>query len=273
MRNRGAAARERASRDKSAAGVVVPPAPTYPACEIRKAVEVAVPPPTGVVVEMTREGVFTLCVGTGARENKPQGVVLPRPRLLLAEVSVVVAVPVPILKSPPENARSPEKRPLPITESTSFGPTVPSPRRVFVLSQKKFALFWRMSAPSEKRTDPAVNSVVEIEPPVRVRPCEEASPTAESPPLQVEVAVDVLVSEPPAIVRPFCARKEFARMPPSVVEVAVVFSTYHGVSKTVEVAAPAVVRKMPPASVKPSVVMRRSFAKRPPVSVEVALFV
>ena len=146
---------------------------------------------------------------------------LPRPRLLFAEVRVEVAVPVPMFKSPPEKERSPEDRMLPMTESTSFGPTVPRPRRLFALSQKKLALFWRMSEPSEKRTEPAVNSGVLMEPPDSVSPCDDASPVVESPPLHVLVAVLVLVSEPPDIKTPLEADNEVKESPPEKVEVAV----------------------------------------------------
>lgn len=91
------------------------------------------------------------------------------------------------------------------------------------------------------------------------------------PPENVDDAVLVLKIEPPLTVSPFCARNELARIPPSVVEVAVLFSTYHGVSNTVEVAAPAVVRKMPPATVRPPVEMRTSLTKSPPENEEVAV--
>ena len=84
--------------------------------------EVAVPPPTGVEVEIENVGVRVLCVGSGAMENLAHGVVLPRPS------------------------------------------------RVFVLSQKKLTLFWRMSAPSENKTEPAVNSGVEMLPAESVSP-------------------------------------------------------------------------------------------------------
>lgn len=44
-----------------------------------KAVLVAKPPPTGVVVEIENDGAIVLCVVNGAMENFAQGVVLPSP--------------------------------------------------------------------------------------------------------------------------------------------------------------------------------------------------
>jgi hypothetical protein len=102
-------------------------------------------------------------------------------------------------------------------------------------------------------------------------PPDELSKISFPPPAKMSRSADEERIEPPAIVNPFCARKLFACIPPSVVEVAVLFSTNHGVSNTVEVAAPAVVRKMPPARVSPPVVMRRSVACSPPLNVEVAV--
>ena len=102
-------------------------------------------------------------------------------------------------------------------------------------------------------------------------PPDELSKISFPPPAKMSRSADEERIEPPAIVSPFCVRKLFACMPPSVVDVAVLFSMYHGVSNTVEVAAPAVVRKMPPATVSPPVVIRRSEADIPPENVEVAV--
>ncbi len=57
-------------------------------------------------------------------------------------------------------------------------------------------------------------------PPERVRPCEEARPAVEIPPLKVEVAVEVFNMEPPVKVSPLEAARLAAEIPPVKVEVA-----------------------------------------------------
>ena len=47
---------------------------------------------------------------------------------------------------------------VPLTTSNAFaGDVVPSPNRLFVLSQKKFAFFCAMVVPSENKTEPLVS--------------------------------------------------------------------------------------------------------------------
>ena len=76
---------------------------------------------------MEKDGVKVGCVVSGAIEKKPHGVVLPSPRLLPAEVSVEVAVPVPMFMSPPDSERSPPAPMLVFTWRRNLGSIVPMP--------------------------------------------------------------------------------------------------------------------------------------------------
>jgi len=151
-----------------------------------------------------RKAVFCPAVEV-AMANAAPGVVVPTPMPNPPDM-VLVAVPVPRLMSLPFTKRSPEKRLSPMTESGCLGLGVPMPRRLFVSSKNKEVLSWRKTLPSEKITDPAVNSDVLIEPPVSVSPFAEAKPppaTLKPADAHVEVADEVLVIDPPVRVSPF----------------------------------------------------------------------